>query len=104
MCCQTPEQIAAAYAKVAKGTVPPVPSFDKPTGGSLRVFATRHCFMAPGHGVFQFDGKLTPKSLSSIANANWDAMKWGPHYNDHTDFYSCWNSLGLLSFQPIWRV
>ncbi len=42
------------------------------------------------NGIFQFDGKPTPKLLASIANADWDAMMWGPYIADRARFYSCW--------------
>ena len=34
------------------------------------------------NGIFQFDGKPTPKLLASISNAEWEAMMWGPYFND----------------------
>jgi len=42
------------------------------------------------NGIFQFDGKPTPKLLASIANAEWDAMTWGPYISDRPRFYGCW--------------
>ncbi len=42
------------------------------------------------NGIFQFDGKPTPKLLASIANAKWDAMMWGPYIADRARFYGCW--------------
>jgi len=42
------------------------------------------------NGIFQFDGQPTPKLLASIANAKWDAMMWGPYFNDRPVYYSCW--------------
>tara|TARA_R110002096_G_scaffold424968_1_gene633288 strand:+ start:668 stop:1894 length:1227 start_codon:yes stop_codon:yes gene_type:complete len=42
------------------------------------------------NGIFQFDGKPLPKLLSSIANADWDAMMWGPYFNDRPQYYACW--------------
>jgi hypothetical protein len=42
------------------------------------------------NGIFEFDGKPTPKLLASIANAPWDAMIWGPYHQDHPDYYRCW--------------
>ncbi len=42
------------------------------------------------NGIFQFDRKPIPKLLSSISNAQWDAMMWGPYYNDRPKYYSCW--------------
>ena len=42
------------------------------------------------NGIFQFDSKPVPKLLASIANAQWDAMMWGPYFNDRPQYYSCW--------------
>ena len=42
------------------------------------------------NGIFQFDGEPMPKLLASIANAQWDAMMWGPYFNDRPEYYSCW--------------
>lgn len=51
------------------------------------------------NGIFQFDGKPTPKLLASIANAEWDAMMWGPYYNDRPQYYSCWMDF-CLKYHP----
>ncbi len=42
------------------------------------------------NGIFQFDGKPVPKLLASISNAEWDAMMWGPYFNDRPEYYTCW--------------
>ena len=42
------------------------------------------------NGIFGFDGKPAPKLLASIVNAEWDAMMWGPYFNDRPEFYACW--------------
>ena len=42
------------------------------------------------NGIFQFDGKPTPKLLASIASAEWDAMMWGPYFHDRAAYYACW--------------
>ena len=42
------------------------------------------------NGIFQFDRKPQPKVLAAIANAEWDAMMWGPYYNDKPAYYTCW--------------
>lgn len=42
------------------------------------------------NGIFQFDGAPVPKLLASIANAEWDAMMFGPYFNDKPKYYSCW--------------
>jgi hypothetical protein len=46
------------------------------------------------NGIFQFDGNPKPKLLASIANARWEAMMWGPYFNDRPEFYSCWIEFG----------
>jgi hypothetical protein len=51
------------------------------------------------NGIFQFDGKPTPKLLSSISNAKWDAMMWGPYYQDRPEYYSCWIDF-CLKYNP----
>ena len=51
------------------------------------------------NGIFQFDGKPQPKLLSSIANAKWDAMMWGPYFQDRPEFYSCWIDF-CLKYNP----
>ena len=42
------------------------------------------------NGIFEFDKRPVPKLLASIANAQWDAMIWGPYYQDEPEYYSCW--------------
>ena len=42
------------------------------------------------NGIFQFDGVPVPKLLASIANAKWEAMMFGPYFNDKPEYYSCW--------------
>jgi len=51
------------------------------------------------NGIFAFDGKPVPKLLASIANAEWDAMMWGPYFNDRPQYYSCWIDF-CLRFHP----
>ena len=51
------------------------------------------------NGIFQFDGQPTPKLLASIANAQWDAMVWGPYYNDRPEYYLCWMDF-CLKYNP----
>lgn len=51
------------------------------------------------NGIFQFDGNPTPKLLASIANAKWDAMMWGPYFNDRAAYYSCWIDF-CLQYNP----
>lgn len=51
------------------------------------------------NGIFQFEGKPQPKLLSSIANAKWDAMMWGPYFQDRPEFYSCWIDF-CLKYNP----
>ncbi len=42
------------------------------------------------NGIFQFDGAPVPKLLASISNSQWDAMMFGPYFNDKPAYYSCW--------------
>jgi hypothetical protein len=51
------------------------------------------------NGIFQFDGNPTPKLLASISNAQWDAMMWGPYYNDRPAYYACWIDF-CLKYNP----
>lgn len=51
------------------------------------------------NGIFQFDGKPVPKLLASIANAEWDAMMWGPYFQDRPEYYSCWIEF-CLKYNP----
>ena len=51
------------------------------------------------NGIFQFDGKPKPKLLASIANASWEAMMWGPYFNDRPEYYSCWIDF-CLKYNP----
>lgn len=51
------------------------------------------------NGIFEFDGKPYPKLLASIANAEWDAMMWGPYFNDRPEFYTCWIDF-CLQYHP----
>jgi hypothetical protein len=51
------------------------------------------------NGIFQFDGDPTPKLLASIANAQWDAMMWGPYFNDRPAYYACWIDF-CLKYNP----
>jgi len=51
------------------------------------------------NGIFQFKGKAKPKLLASIANAEWEAMMWGPYFNDRPEYYSCWIEF-CLKYNP----
>lgn len=51
------------------------------------------------NGIFQFSGRPQPKLLASIANARWDAMMWGPYYNDKPEYYACWIDF-CLKYNP----
>jgi len=51
------------------------------------------------NGIFQFDGRPTPRLLASISNAEWDAMMWGPYFNDRPRYYSCWIDF-CLKYNP----
>jgi len=51
------------------------------------------------NGIFQFDGKPRPKLLASVANAKWEAMMWGPYFNDRPEYYTCWIDF-CLKYNP----
>ena len=51
------------------------------------------------NGIFQFDGRPAPKLLASISNASWDAMMWGPYFNDRAKYYACWIDF-CLKYNP----
>ncbi|WP_430453979.1 hypothetical protein [Rhodopirellula europaea] len=51
------------------------------------------------NGIFQFEGSPVPKLLASISNADWDAMMFGPYFNDKPEYYSCWIDF-CLKFNP----
>ncbi|MGI9467732.1 MAG: hypothetical protein ACR2OA_11470 [Rubripirellula sp.] len=51
------------------------------------------------NGIFQFKGKPYPKLLSSIANAEWEAMMFGPYFQDQPKYYSCWIDF-CLKYNP----
>ena len=51
------------------------------------------------NGIFQFSGRPKPKLLASISNANWDAMMWGPYFNDRPEYYRCWIDF-CLKYNP----
>jgi len=51
------------------------------------------------NGIFQFDGNPKPKLLASISNGQWDAMMWGPYFNDRPAHYACWIEF-CLKYNP----
>lgn len=51
------------------------------------------------NGIFEFDRRPIPKLLASIANAEWDAMLWGPYFNDRPKYYACWVDF-CLKYNP----
>lgn len=51
------------------------------------------------NGIFGFKGKPYPKLLSSIANADWEAMMFGPYFQDQPKYYSCWIDF-CLKYNP----
>lgn len=54
------------------------------------------------NGIFEFAGRPKPKLLASISNAQWDAMLWGPYFNDRPEYYSCWIEF-CLKYNPSMR-
>ena len=79
----------------AAGLEPP-PLFTH-TGGGM-TGSTRYKWEQE-NGIFQFDGKPVPRLLASIANAEWDAMMWGPYFQDRPEYYSCWIDF-CLKYNP----
>ena len=51
------------------------------------------------NGIFQFDKRPNPVLLPSIANAKWEAMMWGPYFNDQPAYYLCWMDF-CLKYNP----
>ena len=51
------------------------------------------------NGIFQFDKRPRPVLLPSIANAKWEAMMWGPYFNDQPAYYLCWMEF-CLKYNP----
>ena len=51
------------------------------------------------NGIFERDGNPYPKLISSISNGEWDAMMWGPYFNDKPEYYTCWMNY-CLKFNP----
>jgi len=51
------------------------------------------------NGIFQFEGRPTPKLLAAISNAEWDRMMWGPYFNDRPEYYACWIDF-CLKYNP----
>ncbi len=51
------------------------------------------------NGIFGFEGKPYPKLLASIANAKWEAMMFGPYFQDQPKYYSCWIDF-CLKYNP----
>ena len=128
MCYCTPEELKEAYPGVVSFEKPPggalrivgtghsfmapgyrtLPAicrgagFDQPlhthTGGGMTGSARYK--WEQENGIFDFEGKPPrPKLLASIANAEWDAMMWGPYFNDRPEFYTCWIDF-CLKYHP----
>ena len=61
--------------------------------------STRHKWEQE-NGIYQFEGrKPKPILLASIANAEWDAMTWGPYFHDRPQYYTCWIEF-CLKYNP----
>ena len=127
MCYRTPEELKKAYGKVVSYQKPEdgglrivatghsfmMPGF-KALPGITRLAGFEQPFLAhtgggmtgsarykweEENGIFQFDSEPKPKLLASIANAEWDAMMWGPYFNDKPEYYSCWIDF-CLKYHP----
>ena len=127
MCYRTPEELKSAYPKIVSFEKPADGglrivgtghSFMVPGYRTLPAICRAAGFEQPLHthtsggmtgsarykweqenGIFQFDGKPQPKLLASIANAEWDAMMWGPYFKDRPEYYSCWIDF-CLKYHP----
>jgi len=125
ICYRSPQEIKAIYAKTLRANQKPVTSypgtghsfmgpgyktfpiicraagFEQPlfthTGGGI-TGSTRYKWEQE-NGIFQFDGNPKPKLLASISNAQWDAMMWGPYFNDRPAYYACWIEF-CLKYNP----
>ena len=85
------------FPKIAKAAGLKQPPLLTHTGGGM-TGSTRYKWEQE-NGIFEFEGKPKPKLLASIANSKWDAMMWGPYYNDRPAYYSCWIEF-CLKYNP----
>lgn len=85
------------FPQIAKASGLQQPPLVTHTGGGM-TGSTRYKWEQE-NGIFQFDRKPTPKLLASISNSSWDAMMWGPYYNDRPEYYSCWIDF-CLKYNP----
>jgi len=125
MCYRTPEELKVSYPKITSFAKPKDGalrivgtghSFMQPGYKTLPLICRAAGFELHTHigggmtgsarykweeenGIFQFDGKPKPKLLASIANAEWDAMMWGPYFNDRPEYYTCWIDF-CLKYHP----
>jgi hypothetical protein len=128
MCYRSPEEIAKAYGKVTSRPKPidgslrivgTGHSFMAPGYGCLPKiaeaggFAQQTLLTHTGggitgsarykweqeNGIFEFAGRPVPKLLASISNTRWDAMMWGPYFNDQPEYYRCWIDF-CLKYNP----
>lgn len=79
-----------AIARAAGLQQPPLMTH---TGGGI-TGSTRYKWEQE-NGIFQFNGSPTPKLLAAISNAEWDAMMWGPYFQDQPEYYLCWMDFSL---------
>lgn len=42
------------------------------------------------NGIFGFNGRPFPKILAAISNGQWDAMVFGPYFQDKPKYFECW--------------
>lgn len=82
-------------------TIAKAAGFEQPlhlhTGGGM-TGSTRYKWEQE-NGIFQFDKRPHPVLLPSIANAKWEAMMWGPYFNDRPAYYLCWMDF-CLKYNP----
>ncbi|MEM7235952.1 MAG: hypothetical protein AAF517_27540, partial [Planctomycetota bacterium] len=85
------------FPAITKGAGLKQPPLLTHTGGGM-TGSTRYKWEQE-NGIFGFDRKPKPKLLASIANSQWDAMMWGPYFNDRPAYYSCWIEF-CLKYNP----
>ena len=85
------------FPKIAEAAGLSQPPLTTHTGGGITGSARYK--WEQENGIFQFNKRPTPKLLAAISNGQWDAMMWGPYYNDQPEYYSCWIDF-CLKYNP----
>ena len=42
------------------------------------------------NGIFEFEGRPYPKILAAISKSDWEAMVFGPYFQDQPKYFECW--------------